>query len=416
MPSQVNWMLPGIAKDPRIKGCINAEFRLAYSTRSNRRRLEAFLYMPWKTILLALTNDMVPEVLVGPQFKVFKNKEDRSGTDTSMDTQHGVEAELVPDFALIAAFFADQVSLKYIHPTEFVSVADRHAINDIICSPIGVQEIKTFAPRHFSEQAAFEHHLMRFMRAAKMGAENQAIIISNEPAYSTRSLVLFACSGEWWEFMFADCDRYKNKPFSKQRDSEVVEYHTKAPRKVKGGKTTIFTKVSRQKQLFEDVEQAVPKRGQWSELILYGTDVSNQCMYLVHRELARIRAEIRVEAEKKIKKWLQQRDEKEKERLRHEQRKRKNQLTMGWDCRLGIEPAPMQDTSMDMSTSDGGSESSDDPLDMLVDIDIDEDSGDMIEQPADQQSHGDNKGDPEEDSDEGSEFLPEEEDDSDEEM
>ncbi|KAF8882907.1 hypothetical protein CPB84DRAFT_1750787 [Gymnopilus junonius] len=443
MQSYANWKLPGIAENPKQEECLTAEIIFAYSTISNPRKLEDPFYAPWNTIFKNLIYDLGPEVHICPQFRIFKDKPGNTRADTSTDTQKGSEVDLIPDFTAMGTCFANRQSLMYLPQTKFPSVTEWFRSRVIMRRPFILCECKTIASRHYKSAPDFEDNLYLEAERAKIGAFNQAILVSNEESYDTRGLVLMTSSGEWWEFMLTDFDHFKGwklldgERLESDDNNEMIEYREKAAERVEDGEMTRFVQVKKQKPFYEDVEEAIPEKGKWSGLILYGTNVSNQCLYLIHRKLIEMLDELRVDAAKKVGEWLKRRQE-EEERLQREQEEDEEELD---DDEIGLPPNNMQieapatyeafvggmdpvlaqNGSMDMSTSEGGNPASQDSIDLLLltpgegNMSVDEDGSNELVQPVAQQSQGDSEEDSE-GSEEGSEFLPDEEDDSDEEM
>lgn len=292
----------------------------AYSSWANPRRLEDPLYVFWGLVMHHLVHDFGSEVLVAPQSKIYKDPKGRARPDTSTMTTTGTnKGSVAPDFSLLGVILADRTTKELLRHVDYPSsITDWLTLQVVLTELYGLFEIKSMPSRHHVSQENFEMDLIILTNFAIDQVEKQALVAFEEPSYKVDTLILIVAAGEWWRFRLAERSEFvdevvdeilgdisdKSENDNKEKDdsdenedkdstfSPSQSEPPLSPRKQpveKGPKTRRFTELDPDLVApFEpDVEDAIPPPGMWSGHILFGTGQSNQCWYLIHRELRR---------------------------------------------------------------------------------------------------------------------------------
>lgn len=354
MPSHADFQLPGLKTHPDAESRLVHATVHAFSSISNRRRLENPLYAFWGQILHHLVADIRPGMIVAPQYMLYKASQDNP--NLSLGTVADDKAdERTPDFALLGIILADRVTKETI---------DRHAplltfdywpdLQVAAWKPMTLVEIKRMAGRHFRKRRDFQSDLVNILGHAVLGVLTQARIVFEESAYAraaydVHTLILIAAAGDWWVFRVATSDEFVEEDLmddflAGQGDESSVVYKQEAHTRVKqsmhrgtrsrsptghsdqGTKSPVASSsrpqheptptMSRwthiQARLMAELKQeskdAMPKKGRWSGLLLYGTKESNQCLYLIHEMLHKMMQGLQPHAQANLDRWKEEED------------------------------------------------------------------------------------------------------------
>jgi hypothetical protein len=345
MTSMGDFVLPGTRDSPTSTGVLIHAVVQAFSSRSNRRRLESHIYALWGEILSRLVGDL-HGVIAAPQYKIYTSSEaagakvdpNSSGYTVPDANAH----ETIPDFTLLGIILADRNTQQVVrdvgHDFSFRNWPD---LQIAAWRPFLLFELKRMPGRHIEDIDLFTHSLQDFMVEAMEEAEEQAETAFTEsacknPAYSLEKLILIAAAGEWWRFCIMDknsADLRRNSTNNnildensdsdkdihkkvhttalKQRSSTSRHRSSKSRTNTGRGKgtgskdttpTVHWTElheraiVAKFEQYYED---AVPPNGEWSAFILYGTQESNQRMFNIHEMLESMSDDLALEATRK---------------------------------------------------------------------------------------------------------------------
>ncbi|KAF8148372.1 hypothetical protein BJ912DRAFT_1152959 [Pholiota molesta] len=312
--SKGDFVLPGTRDSPTSTGVLIHAVVQAFSSKSNRRRLESHIYALWGEILSCLVGDL-HGVIVVPQYKIYNSSEAGAEVDPNSSGYTVPDAaadETTPDFTLLGVILANRQKKVVRVIDHHFSFRDWPTFHIAAWRPFLVLELKRMPSRHIQDIRLFTIELEHLMSEAMHGAHDQARTAFTEsacmnPAYSLKKLILIAAAGEWWTFRIMDENSVNlrrksgnnkiNESFDSDEDIHTTTVHTTAlkPRSLsttsksrtntgrgkgtgsKDTRTTVhWTKldkthksavVAELKQNYKNA--APPKNGEWSAFILY---------------------------------------------------------------------------------------------------------------------------------------------------
>ncbi|KAF8881520.1 hypothetical protein CPB84DRAFT_1751177 [Gymnopilus junonius] len=331
MISKGDFVLPGTRDSPTSTGVLIHAVVQAYSSMSNRRRLESHVYALWGEILSCLVGDL-RGVIAAPQYKIYTSSEAGASVnpDSSGYTVPDADAdETIPDFTLLGMILADrktqQVVRDIVHDFSF---RDWPTLQIAAWQPFLVFELKRMPGRHIKDISVFTHDLEELMIEAMGEAEEQAQTAFNESAWrilptDSRISSLSPLLANGGGFGFSDPDKDLHKGGHKtalkrgaQRQSTSRHRSSKPETNTGRGKgtgskntsTTVHWTELHESALVEKfkpnyMDAAPSDNGTWSSFILYGTPESNQRMFLIHEKLKRMMGDLELEAATNLHEW-----------------------------------------------------------------------------------------------------------------
>ncbi|KAF9557349.1 hypothetical protein CPC08DRAFT_775423 [Agrocybe pediades] len=178
-----------------------AALSLAYSGRSNPRRLEDPFYTFWGLWFDYLVHDLAPEVLTCAQFRLYPGYE-LGNADTSLISVKGPNgSEVIPDFVHLVVTLSDRHNLDS-PPKTWPKITNWDVLKVSHFGLVTIGEIKRPPSRHFLRVGDFESELVLNMNEAQTQAFDQALMAFIDSRFALKEVVLVAAAGEWWTFRF----------------------------------------------------------------------------------------------------------------------------------------------------------------------------------------------------------------------
>lgn len=296
--SHSDFQLPGLSQHPDPKkgiASLISTLAFLYSRRWNRRRLEHHTYGFWTKVFSYLIFDLEPYVFHIPQLAIHPPP--LQYPDSSFRTDAGSNGdETLPDFTVMGVSAMNRFSSSSDADPRFPDLEKWEELVIKWAKPFIVAEMKRAPPRSTKDKTTFCMQLEALMRTAMDDAESQALIAFNVTTYKDlKELILLVACGEWWRFgVFTKALVVGAQiilPPERDSDDEAdkVSYQRAARGKTKKASGPRISPLIRhsdlgdlEEKLFEEVEDAMPPIGKWSLNIQFGTEASNQRLYLIH--------------------------------------------------------------------------------------------------------------------------------------
>ena len=306
--------LPGLSNNPHGPATLTVALAFAYSRRWNRRRLEHHTYAFWDQVFCHLIYDLQPYLFHIPQLVIHNSPTELPNLSIRTDPRANGD-EKIPDFTVMGVNAMHRFKTSDRENPHFPTLENWNRLVINSAKPFIITELKRPPPRSVSLQK-FRIKLKLLMRMAMNGADEQAQLAFGVSLYGEdfKSVILIAACGEWWTFKLATKIRVEQGSYDvlsglydngeADSDNDKVSYeshssHGKTKSQRIGSQATVarrHTTVDPDEMavLQDNVEDAMPATDEWSEYILFGTQASNQRLFLIHRWLEVQRGDVGV--------------------------------------------------------------------------------------------------------------------------
>ena len=229
--------------------------------------------------------------------------------DASIRTDPGANGdEMIPDFSVMSVCAMHRCKSSSSGNPRFPALENWERLRIQSAKPLVIAELKRTAPRSAKDVLEFRQKLVFLMRLAMEDAENQARLAFGITLYKLfDEIILIAACGEWWTFRFAtrmemqseDLWNSLQSPDDSEDDDDMVSYKHPSRGEMQAG-PQVSASIRRYTDLRDvtiaecnsNIEDAMPPAGQWSKHILFGTEASNQCLFLIHEWLKQQQGEV----------------------------------------------------------------------------------------------------------------------------